>query len=176
MNFAWNKVGQQNDLPSFEDWGLNQSNDGYFRNNVPCLHRGGDEKGNFGPFDMTDMYYCLGIVTIKNCTEGWDITNRNSRKVNTVLSWSLDNNTKYKWNSIGRVFHQDTSHDELDGIYVSCQLHSNSISIPFVIMAPEIYSPDYPRGKYYEKMLNGKFYASATGQQIEGQSIVAEMF
>ena len=57
---AWNEVGSGKTLPSDDSksWGNAPSSDDYYR-----------------PVDnATDVYYCIGNVTIKNLTTGWDIT------------------------------------------------------------------------------------------------------
>ena len=107
IHSAWEEIGALKMLPTFTDWGLKQSGEGYYRNGVSYIHRGGSETGNFGPFEISDMYYCFGTITIDNNTDGWDITPETSKSVKTYLDWALDDSTKYKWTSIGRVYYSN---------------------------------------------------------------------
>lgn len=67
---AWDEVSRGKALPASnpDSWGLSHySNGTYGRSN--------DEYGSFRPVkNITDIYYCIGSVTIKNLTAGWDIT------------------------------------------------------------------------------------------------------
>ena len=69
LKSAWVEVGGRNQLTTAnaESWGLTESSNGY--------SRGNDEYCSFRPIkNITDIYYCVGEITIKNLTEGWDIT------------------------------------------------------------------------------------------------------
>lgn len=69
LKSAWAEVGGRNQLTTAnaENWGLTEGSNGY--------SRGNDEYCSFRPIkNITDIYYCVGEITIKNLTEGWDIT------------------------------------------------------------------------------------------------------
>ena len=60
VNAAWDEVGNDKALPlsDSKSWGNDYSSD-----------------GNYRPVeDATDTYYCIGNISVKNLTDGWDIT------------------------------------------------------------------------------------------------------
>ena len=79
VNAAWDEVGQGNSLPkaNASSWGLSESSNGYGRYN--------DEYGSFRPIqNITDTYYCVGNISVKNLTTGWDITNSSPVTSDTI--------------------------------------------------------------------------------------------
>ena len=155
LNAAWNEVGKGNSLPGFDDWGLEKKGNNYWRQLSSLqLHWTND---NFSA-PMSDMYYCVGTVTITNETDGFDIVQSSPRAVNVPLK--LDFEDKYDWApAIGRIFFSDKTSDTYLGLYTDAQMKSNKWgSVPVIFMAPENYSPKYPDGQYSEPLLNSAYF------------------
>ena len=149
VNAAWGKVSNGNTLPGFDDWGLSSattSNNYYQNYNLV---------GSGFMAEMTDMYYCIGEFKVKNITDGWRISSDNPRSSSVSLIWLPDSNSKTDY--IWKVFYSNDI--ENYGIYGYAQLsmkQDNWGPVPFIIMVPELFSPKYPDGKYFEPMKNGK--------------------
>ena len=77
---AWTEHGGGNTVPDFDDWGLQEAGGSYWNNVSPF----------FSAFRMSDMYYCVGTITIKNTTTGWDITSNNPRSLYLQFGFGLD--------------------------------------------------------------------------------------
>ncbi len=155
INSAWSEVGKNNTLPSFDDWGLQKSGESYMRIGVPL----GGTKRNFTS-RMTDMYYSIGTVQIRNTTNGWDITSSSPRAVYANLNTSTYLNSMAEY--IGRTFYSNSTEDQAGGVQIRAQMTSNAWGpVSFVIMAPENFSPNYPDGEYKEQMLGETFYVSS---------------
>jgi len=162
---AWAEVGAGNTLPGFDDWGLDQSND-HFRQGIPM----GGLTNHFYA-SMNDMYYCIGSFQIENITDGWRISSENPRSTYVKMSWisSYDRDSVYGGAyAIGRTFYSNGFEDESDGVNTNAKLSKDSWGpVPFIIMAPENFSPKFPSGEYAEHMLSGYFnFAWSNGTQV----------
>lgn len=108
---------------------------------------------------MNDMYYCVGNLSIKNTTEGWDITSSSTRtaKAQMALLPYTGNDTIP---SIAKAFYTNSSKTWWHGIDISAKMERNNWGpVPFVIMAPENFAPNSPNGEYLEKLQTGHFEA-----------------
>ncbi len=155
INSAWNEVSRGRSLPGFNDWGLYKDGSTYW---APYHHSDSSYFGSAGfNRNMTDMYYCIGTVSIKNITSGWDITSSNPRSFKTYLYWKDGSkNSLTIASSFGRIFYTDNSKTEYNGIVISPSLKSNNWGpATFIIMTPENFSPNFPQGEFGEKLLEG---------------------
>ena len=174
INDTWDQVGKGNDLPSFNDWGLSESEN---LMELKSLQYGEDSL----PFsyEMNDMYYCMGSITIKNITEGWSITEDNPRSYDTHLSCmhqagespgcriftqeQRDNRSSYYGAyAIGRIFYSDSVEDNADGVDIRAKLDSDKWGpVSFILMTPENFSPKYPDGTYLNYLAGCKLDCQA---------------
>lgn len=161
VNSIWKEVSAGQQLPSFNDWGLNLYNSSGFNNfyernneNVMFFHT------------MTDMYYCIGSATIKNTTNGWDISEQNPRQITESLFCSLNVNDVNSGGSsiICKTFYNDGIKD-YGGVTIEGTMKGNIVTIPFIIMAPENISPKYTNGEYYEVVKDSVFYEDWSSMQ-----------
>lgn len=161
VNSTWKTISSDKQLPNFSDWGLDLYNGKGFNNfyerkdsNVMFFHT------------MTDMYYCFGVATITNTTDGWDINEQNTRNITKNLYCTIDINDVNSGGSsiICKTYFNDVSKDYSD-IRFEGIMKENSVTIPFIIMAPENYSPNYPNGEYYEAVKNTVFYSNWSSLQ-----------
>lgn len=158
INSAWDTVGHGKSLPDFDDWGLKWDGKVYWRpNDIP---RGSTTE--FWNYPMSDMYYCVGEVSVRNTTEGWDISTSNKRSVEAVLGWKSGSaipeiqHTSIGAYTIGRTFYSSQTEDQADCIRIHPSMTSNTWGPnPFVLMAPENFSPKYPDGQFYEHTKTG---------------------
>lgn len=151
VNAAWDELNSGKSLPQFNDWGLKELQGYYSRSEREGLYSFSHK--------MTDMYYCVGEMTIKNKTEGWDITDDNKRSVNLSISWDCNYNGHNRYGSayIWKVLFSNEAKDYYDGKPCTASMKKNTWgSVPFVIMIPENFSPKYPNGENYESIKETK--------------------
>lgn len=159
---VWSEVNPNITLPSFNDWGLSLYNGNGFNN----LYTRNDNNVQFF-HSMTDMYYCIGYATIENTTEGWDINKSNPRNISEGLSCSIDINDVNGGGSsiICKTFYQD-GYKDYGNLKIDGAIMKNHVTIPFILMTPEIFSPKYPNGEYYDTILAGKFTEIVSKNEI----------
>ena len=146
INSAWMEVSNGNALPGFDDWGLRSGNGSYyFRNNFTF--------GSSFNATLTDMYYCMGTLTIQNKTEGWSIDSSNSQSLISLISPS-----DYRQDVIGKVFYSNGAQDSGDYARVDANIKSDTWGpCTFVIMTGEEFTPNNPEGAHYEELVNSCF-------------------
>lgn len=151
VNAAWDELNSGKSLPQFNDWGLKELHGYYSRS---------EREGLFSfSHKMTDMYYCVGEMTIKNRTEGWNITDDNKRSVNLNISWNCNYNGNDRFGSayIWKVLFSNGAEDYYDDKPCTASMKKNTWGpVPFVIMIPENFSPKYPNGENYESIKETK--------------------
>lgn len=147
---AWDEVGKGRTLP-------------YFNPNERAYHNG---KCSFlGATNLTDMYYCIGDVTIKNVTSGWDI--KAESPVSTEFCISPIQSAEEKSASIkeGRAIGQVILADKttFDFIWSTFypKLSSNTWGpVPFAFVHYEQKTPKYPDGEYISEITDTVFCAA----------------
>lgn len=167
VDLAWAEVGDGSVAPEFMDWGLPKMHSGFY---------GDYYYAHVGPYNnefvqfMTDMYYCFGTFQIENKTAGWSFSSENPYNLRSVsLRWncdlasnSIDRAFSYG-TAIGRVYFSNGYSDYLDGISPSFNISSDHPRpVPFIIMAPEFFSPNYPGGMNIDAMREGHMTAHNT--------------
>lgn len=151
LESAWREVGNGNDLPGFDDWQLKtDGSTGYvrqFSSGNPFIHH------------MTDMYYCVGEVSVRNVTDGWSISEDQPKSIGAYLAWEMDLHGLKDVSgsgditSIGRIYYSDGYDDNGGNVIVSPKMTSDSWGpAAFILMAPENITPNSPDGLYYERM------------------------
>lgn len=151
VNAVWGELNSGKSLPQFNDWGLKELQGYYYRSEREGLYSFSHK--------MTDMYYCVGEMTIKNKTEGWNITDDNKRSVNLSISWNCNYNGQKRYGSayIWKVLFSNGTEDYFDGKQCTVSMKKNTWGpVPFVIMIPENFSPKYPNGEYCESIKETK--------------------
>lgn len=147
---AWNEVGDDNELPiSFDDWNLEKNGNSYWRDSV----KSATVYYSSFPFasPMNNMYLCMGSVTIKNLTDGWDITESESRSINFPLYYNSSETVDDKSNTMGRIYYSSGTKDFVTGVRFNSKMTENEWGpCTFVIMAPENITPKNSKGEYYK--------------------------
>lgn len=155
---AWNEVSNGKALPSdsSKSWGNERSPD-----------------DNYHPVDnVTDVYYCIGNVAIKNLTTGWDITSSAPVKSNPL--WfsacqpetdpaavkkhpSLSDNY-LKSSTISKIFYSNEEKRNSTWACLTPQYTSNKWGpVPFIFAHFESKVPAYPDGKYISEITDAYF-------------------
>ncbi|MBE6835289.1 MAG: hypothetical protein E7515_03445 [Ruminococcaceae bacterium] len=152
INSAWAKVGNNNTLPGFNDWGLEKWETYNTYNRSGMIKALNGYSTSYFRKPMTDMYYCMASLKIKNVTEGWDIDTSNSRNVGFSLLWKAD---RMDIDCIGRIFYSNGEKDYLTGVNINADMVGNDWGpVSIVFMAPENMTPNNPNGDYYSDLLN----------------------
>ena len=165
---AWDEVSHGKALPSSDtsSWGLAHYSDGTYG-------RGNDEYGSFRPVkNITDIYYCIGNVTVKNLTTGWDITA--STPITSDALWlsacqpepnveevkkhpSLEDNYT-RSSTVSKVFYNDAEKVNPTWARVSPKYTSNQWGpVAFVFAHFENKTPANPNGEYISEIADTYF-------------------
>ncbi len=165
IDSAWKQVGNNNSLPrSFSDWGLKKQGNAYRKEALTDIVSGYLSYPYVAP--MTDMYYCLGSVSVNNVTDGWNITTSEPR----TLKFSIEyESSLYQVGTdvIGRIYYSSEKNDCSSGLYVSPKLTSNHWGpCSFVLMAPENITPKTPNGDHYDSLLDKDSYFKFFGLNL----------
>lgn len=154
---AWNEVGSGKTLPSDDSksWGNAPSSDDYYR-----------------PVDnATDVYYCIGNVTIKNLTTGWDITASAPVKSNPLWfsACQPETNPAYykqhpntfdylKSSTISKIYYGNGEERNSTWACLTPQYTSNKWGpVPFIFAHFESKVPAYPDGQYISEITDTYF-------------------
>ena len=153
ISTAWGEISNNRTLPSFNDWGLKLQGGSYSRSSIP-----NHGLNSWCSWKMTDMYYCVGQISVKNKTQGWDITQENKRSIDIRLNISENSiDGKQGCSAIGETFFSNGSSMTANGACVYTTMTKNTWGpVPFVIMAPENITPNFPNGQYYNNMKESK--------------------
>jgi len=160
VNAAWDEVGHGNSLPEFDP------NENYCK----------DKRNTFlGIKDTTDMYYCLGELSIKNITEGWDITAENP--VTTYFSMSpiqppldIKASAVKEGRTIGKVLFSNDITRYITWSDFNPKFNSNDWGpVPFVFAHYDRKNPNHPNGEYISEIADTDFiiFAGKTNSSID---------
>lgn len=141
LHAIWTDLGNGNTLPTPNDWGFTL-NDNYYELWVPYLFR--FRASNF------DMYYTLGNLSIRNVTDGFDITSNNARDLYVRFeSGSFWYNERSS--VIGQIYYSNSTKKITPGtntvshqhiMEISTVVRSNNVGpIPFVFAHGESSTP-----------------------------------
>lgn len=161
-NIAWN---HRLELPGPEpeNWGLKHSSDGWTRVN--------DNYGAFKSIDnITDVYYCMGNISVVNCTTGWDITSsmtsdilwfsacQPETDVKEVLKHPYLTDNYIKSSTISKVFYDDGATTSPTWASVNPVYTSNSWGpIPFLFVHFDSKTPANPEGERMSEIADTYF-------------------
>lgn len=155
INEAWSVVGKDHSLPTFDSWGFKKYENQYWKpysSGTPMFNA-----GSWG-YAMSDMYYCVGNVSIKNTTAGWDISSSSTRTGKAQMVFQPYGSRSDAAKTIAKVFYKSSTDSWWNGIDVSAKMTSNNWGpVPFVFIAPENFSPNSPNGEYLENLQTGYF-------------------
>lgn len=161
---AWDEVGKGRTLP-------------YFNPNERAYHNG--KCSFYGATNLTDMYYCIGDITIKNVTSGWDI--KAESPVSTEFCISPIQSAEERSASVkeGRTIGQVilTNKTTFDFIWSTFypKLTSNTWGpVPFAFVHYEQKTPKYPDGEYISEITDTVFCA-ATNYHAKSNAVTIKL-
>ena len=146
-------------IPGFEDWNLQKQGNEYRRT----------IGGTIFHASMNDMYYCVGTVSIKNITNGWDISSDNHRKVYSSIGWIPDEQQlSMPVYTIGRLCYENKDDiTTMHSVRICPEMKKNEWGPHyFILMAPEYFTPSNPEGEHYQKMINGTLWFAGSESLI----------
>lgn len=158
MNYAWSSVkGDPAKLPqNANDWGIVKWQ------GTSTYGRG--QNGNYEPLytsydGMTDYYYAIGTVHIKNITDGWHITDSNQATPRLLLStagYTMEGDLGKGF--IIKTFYSTKTETQNILTYVKPAMKSDSWGpMKFIICHPENVTPAHPDGQYKNRVINQVF-------------------
>ncbi len=153
---AWNEVSKGETLPEAtpKAWGLTKSGSWFY---IPSISTG----CQLIPVDeITDYYYCVGEVKIRNLTEGWDITS--SKRSNRLYIGACQPETEKKgkasdYNMMSYTLSKVGNTVLPTWADVNPLYTSNEWSAPFVFVHFENKTPKMPEGENIAEIQNGYF-------------------
>lgn len=174
LNSAWNEVGNGNTLPKADPkvWGLKKLGNGKY-------YATDDNRDGFRPINnITDMYYCVGEISIRNLTEGWDIASDSSITSNPVWLSACQPETNpkrvkkhpsevYEWTSsctMGKLFGKNKEITSSTWISVNPVYTSNKWSTSFAFAHCDNKTPKNPDGEGMAEMQDTYFCIDGTPQ------------
>lgn len=175
---AWNEVGKGNEFPSLSNFRLDFRDNRYYSDWLDDFSEVnfGTRTGHFYNSTLEDVYYSVGQIEFKNITDGWDITEDNPRTIQyslgaEVYSGNGESRT-ITYSILGRTIYSTSSVDRVGGVMVSPKMVKNTWGpAPFVLIAAEEFSPNYPNGGYYgiwkDSILYGRASMFGNCQTIE---------
>lgn len=155
---AWSEVSRGRELPSYDSWYVQPGIYGY-----PTLYANAyDTNWNTDMLctdGLSDMYYSVGSISIRNTTEGWSITEQNARDVVIPMRYGADKDLNTGTDHFGflgcRIIYSNQTQTFLRGLRVDAYMSKDKWGpSPFVLMAAEVFSPNFPNGAYYDFLLN----------------------
>ena len=171
LNAAWDEVGHDRDMPKAEtgSWVLTteKSWDG------TCYYRVSGTDYNFEPTKCTDIYYCVGDVSIRNITSGWNITEASPIQSYDLIFSGVSKEDLEEYKSLLDDYR---SHSRIKVLYgddttkfystlgaITPLYKSNKWGpVPFVIAHFENKSPAFPDGEYKAEMTDSVFRVSSS--------------
>lgn len=162
LDAAWAQVGKGKSKPTKSNMGMQKYSNNRYMTNIR------DAYGRNRIFDatMTNMYFSVGTVSVKNVTKGWDITAQNPGSCDVILDW-----VPQKTNSIvitneqfiSKSYYSSKTDTYVAQLRVRPKMTKNSWGPSTVVLAhAENISPKYPDGQYKQQVLNGSLKAVDT--------------
>lgn len=176
VNAAWDEVGQGNSLPSADtsSWGLERIGDSYDWSN--------DIYGYFRSIkNITDFYYCIGEISVKNLTEGWDITNQAPTTSNPLWFSACQPETDTKGvknnpclkdnhrisNTLSRVFFSNSRDTYPTWAVINPEYTSNQWgAVPFIFTHFDNKTPAAPEGEHISEIRDTYFCINSMNNSI----------
>ena len=180
IDAAWKTVGRDNKLPEAKTsaWGMSSNSQGYTRTDQSQFRFSLTK-------NITDAYYCIGEISIKNTTSGWDITSDSKVKsdpfyVSAVQMPKKDGEKFGEYNiasrTISQIFYTNTTTIQCTAITINPTYYANKLGpIPFVFAHFENKTPNDPDGEYISEMEDTVFCVSKYWTVIDDASSTVKL-
>ena len=161
LQSLWANLPVKEMLPTIESWGFEtESSLAILGKNYYSLIKGNQELFRCRQSGF-DMYYSVGTITIKNITQGFDITESNSRKIiidlvsKSFFFFFFCDKYANCWPVICKVFYSNkpTVYGQMTSCVIRWPLRMNRNQwgpVTFLLAYGESFSPNEPDGLYRE--------------------------
>ena len=160
LETAWSKVGKGKTMPTMNSMGAQK-----YANNVYTT-RLSDSQGRTRTFyaTMTNMYFSVGTISVKNVTKGWDFTASKTGSPKIALNWVKNINQKSLTIEnellMTKTFYSSDEKTDIGELYAKPKMTKNTWGPATVVLAhAENITPKYPSGQYSEYVRSGYLLA-----------------
>ncbi len=158
LESAWSKVGKGKKLPTMNSMGAQKYANNLYTTNLS------DSQGRNRIFyaTMTNMYFSVGTVSVKNVTKGWDFSASKTGTPKIALYWVSDFTKKNSGNYglMSKAFTSSSDNTSIGEVYLRPKMTKNNWGpVPVVLAHAENISPKYPNGQYGEYAKSGYLVA-----------------
>lgn len=160
MEKAWSEVSKGKTLPSYNSWGFKPGIYNYptiYANRYDYAYSHTGE--SFCSDGISDMYYSVGTIQIRNKTKDWPITEQNARSLIIPLSCQWDKTVYTGKDHFGfiasKVYYSGQTNVFVGGIRFDPSINKDNWGpATFLLMTAEVFSPNFPDGAYYNTILD----------------------
>ena len=159
LDSAWAKVGKGKTRPQMKTMGAQK-----YANNVYTTQLS-DSQGRNRTFyaTMTNMYFSVGTVSVKNVTSGWDFSASKPGTPKIALNWVSDftrGHNSGNYALMTKTFYSSTENTDIGELYAKPKMTKNTWGPVTVVLAhAENISPKYPGGQYADYVKSGYLLA-----------------
>lgn len=160
LDSAWAKVGKGKNKPAINNMGAQK-----YANNVYTTQLS-DSQGRNRTFyaTMTNMYFSVGTMSVKNVTSGWDFSASKPGTPKIALNWVKNINQKSLVIEnellMTKTFYTSSENTDIGELYAKPKMTKNTWGPVTVVLAhAENISPKYPGGQYADYVKSGYLLA-----------------
>ena len=152
LESAWAQVGDDKPLPSTDGMNLRKYADN--------LYIGYDNNGFYAT--MTEMYFSVGTISIKNITDGWSFSTDHTGGCNLQFWWGSDTDRydglmlSANRSMTSKIYYSSNTKYKEGGLEVRPSMKSDYWGpVTFVLAHAENITPNYPEGEFRPEILVG---------------------
>ena len=156
LDAAWTQVGKGKTKPTISNMGAQRYSNNVYTTNLS------DSQGRNRIFyaTMTNMYFSVGTVSVKNVTNGWDFTEQKTGSPKVALNWvkNINNKSLAIENELlmSKTYYTSSENTTIGELYARPKMTKNSWGPATVVLAhAENISPKYPNGQYSDYVKAG---------------------
>lgn len=162
---AWDEVSRGRSLP-------------YFNPNERAYHNG--RYTFLSVSSLTDMYYCIGEISVKNTTAGWDITQESPISLKEIYISPIQTNEEVarsikEGHTTGQIVYSDKTSSDYVWLNITPQLKSNNWGpVPFIFAHYDRKTPKCPDGEYISE-ISGTAFCVSTSSHARSDSMLLKL-
>ena len=178
LDAAWAKVGKGKAKPTKDSMGLQAYSNNLYMTTLRSVTGSSLDDDFYAT--MTEMYFSVGTISVKNVTNGWDFTESNPGTPNVVLRWASDNSRTmdFKYSLISKTYYSSSESASVGHLHAVPKMTKNSWGpVPIVLAHAENNTPKYPNGQYRPEVLAGYLvgcnYWNENGKTVQNEMKIA---
>ncbi len=178
LDAAWAKVGKGKAKPTKDSMGLQAYSNNLYMTTLRSVTGSSLDDDFYAT--MTEMYFSVGTISVKNVTNGWDFTESNPGIPNVVLRWASDNSRTmdFKYSLISKTYYSSSESASVGHLNAVPKMTKNSWGpVPIVLAHAENITPKYPNGQYRPEVLAGYLvgcnYWNENGKTMQNEMKIA---